>query len=237
MELIDIGILNKIKSSIFGIAELIKEDQNDSYNIIINNWKIIERLFLDFDNKYCWPMSINTFSSKFDLNKNKVNSQMRRWQIRGILIEGHDYTIEHEGGQGWRTTYIHEQGAKKVLERMQSIQGAKYLNELGINIHLKKCFLYICIIKYAVRGIDNPKIEYTIRNPDYRIDLYLEQHKLAIECDELGHEHEIPLLRYNREELSKLEIFFNQYLHMVCYVRYIRISNFGKSKISGSIDM
>lgn len=205
MELIDKEILNEVKKSIICFAETIKEEKYYFYEVLISNWNLIERLFLEFDINYTWPMSKDDFCSKFDLNKNKVNSQMHRFTRMGILNKGEDYVIEGSRGPG-TVTYIFESGAKKTLEKVQSIEGAKFLRKFGTNIHLKKCFLYITIIKYAVKGFDNPIREYTIRNPDYRIDLYLKQKKLAIECDELGHEHESPKERDNRGEAIKKKL-------------------------------
>jgi len=114
MELIHKDILNEVKSSLLGIAETIKEDKNDFYKTLINNWNVIERLFLDFDNNYSWPMSKDNFLSKFDLNKNTVNNQMRRLIKRGVLKEGEDYVIEGPGGP-MTSTDIYEKGAKKII--------------------------------------------------------------------------------------------------------------------------
>lgn len=210
MKLIDDGILNNVKSSIYHIAE-IKKDNKELCETLINNWNNIAKLFLGYDLHYDWPMSKNKFLTEFDLNKSSLGNQLRRWTRRGILKKGDDYVIEGTTGPH-AGTYINEKGAIKILERSPSIKGAKFLSKLGRNIELKQCVLYTKIIEYATRGVDNPKREFTTNNPRYRIDLYLEKSKLPIECDELGHEHESPSIRNQREEAIKKKLGCDEFL-------------------------
>ena len=109
-------------------------------------------------------------------------------------------------------TYINEKGAIKILEKTQSIEGAKFLRSVGINIHLKRCFLYKIIIKKILNKIDNPKTEFALKNPRFKIDLYLEKSKLPIECDELGHDRESYESRIDREEDIKKKIGCHEFL-------------------------
>jgi hypothetical protein len=198
MEIIDRGILNKVKTSICEFAKTIKDDNDDLYNRLVENSKTIERLFLDFNKYYSWPMLKPLFSDNFDLAKNTLNGEIRRFRNEGLLIEGIDYVIDHRGPSS--TTHIHDRGAKKILERMDSIEGTKYLfRKYGINKQLPSKLIYIRILYYAVKGIDDPKREFKTVN-DYRIDLYLKIKKLAIECDEHGHEHETDEKRFNRQQ-------------------------------------
>lgn len=150
MELLDKQIINKVKEAIYEDAELIKENKN-GYNKLINNWNEIERLFLNFDNNYSWPMYKPDFANRFDLHLGNLTNQMVRYTKRGALIKGDDYVIEGRGGRITKTN-IYENGAKKILGIMQSIEGAKFLNNKP-----KKCLCYITIIKYAVNGLDEPK--------------------------------------------------------------------------------
>lgn len=199
MEILDKEVLDKVKDVIYEVAESIEKEQNNLYIKLINNWNSIERLFFDFDNNYSWPMSKRDFESNFDLNSGTITNQIVRYRRRGHLKEGEDYIIKGLGRNG--TTYIYESGAKKILEIMHSIEGAKLLTKYGINRRPKKCFCYIAIIKYATKGIDDPKKEFVIPGVQrYRTDLYLKEKKLAIECDELGHEHESPERRSNRQQ-------------------------------------
>jgi len=200
MELIDKETLYKVKSSIYEIAEEIKEDKNDLYDKLINNWDTIVRLFLYYDNKYSWPMNKNVFSNKFDIHIETLNTKIRNLRLEGLLTEGKDKDYLIDGRGKTATTDIYETGAQKILERMESIEGAKYLfKEYGINKRVRPCFCYISIIKYAVTNIAEPKREYSTINR-YSIDLYLLKEKLAIECDERGHDHENIYKKVGRQE-------------------------------------
>jgi hypothetical protein len=199
MELIDKEILYKVNKSISNIAEIISEEKRDR---LFENWAIIENLFLDNYHNYKWPMEKNEFEKNFGFDSEEtVNTQIRQLRLRGNLIrgEGGDYFVEGPGGPR-TTTYIYESGAKKILKKLQSVNGAKLLQKFGINVHLKKCFLFIIIIKYAVKGIEDPKQEFVITQPNFRIDLYLKKSKLAIECDEIGHTYESPIRRKSRQK-------------------------------------
>jgi hypothetical protein len=198
MELINKKVLDKVKNSIFEFSEKIKEDDNDLTNKLISNWDTIERLFFNFDNNYSWPMSKSHFSYNFGFKKTNVNSIIRRLTIEGVLLKGIDYTIDGNGNMA--TTHVHESGAKKILEKRNSIEGSKYLFlKYGIKRNIPLCFSYINIIYYTTRGIDNPEKEYSTIN-NYRIDLYLQKNKLAIECDEHDHENESTKKRSNRQQ-------------------------------------
>jgi very-short-patch-repair endonuclease len=200
MELIDKETLEKVKSSIYEIAEEIKEDKNDLYDKLINNWDTIVRLFLYYDNKYSWPMDKKVFSNKFDIHIETLNTKIRNLRIEGLLTEGKgkDYFID--GRSSTATTDIYETGAQKILERTDSIEGSKYLfKQYGIYRRLRPCFCYISIIRYSLKGIDNPKREYSTINR-YKVDLYLLLKKLAIECDERRHDHENIYNKVRRQE-------------------------------------
>ncbi|MBU4355492.1 MAG: hypothetical protein L6277_11140 [Desulfobacterales bacterium] len=208
----DNNILINIKESIYQIARIIKEDDNDLSELLVNNWNNLEKIIYDTNIEYNWPMLKNTFLSKFDLKKYTVESHIKHLYKRGRLRQGEeeDYFVERRGRTS--ATYITEKGSIKILEKPQSIEGAKYLKKFGINIHLKKCFLYTTIIKHILKGIDNPKTEFVINKPRYRIDLYLEKSKLPIECDEVGHEHESYEIRLDREEDIKKKLGCHEFL-------------------------
>ena len=187
MELIDKDILDKVKNSILNIAGIISEEKRDR---LFENWAIVEKLFFDNCHNYKWPMEKNEFEKTFGFDSEEtVNTQIRILRLKGNLIRGKggDYFVEGPGGPGTKT-YIYKSGAKKILKKLQSINGAKLLQKISINVHLKKCFLFIIIINYAVKGIEDPKKEFLINQPNFRIDLYLKKSKLAIECDEIGHD-------------------------------------------------
>jgi len=192
MELIDNETLQKIKNSIYEFAEQIKHNENQSYNKLINNWNAIDRLFTNYDiPNYNWPMSKNTFIKIFDVHKENLNSKIKKLREVGLLTEGEGHDYIKEGTTGPHSgIYIYETGAKKILEITDSIEGIKYLfKKYDIKKRMRPCYCYISIIKVAVNDIDNAKREHSTIDRR-RIDLYLLEKKLAIECDERGHMHE-----------------------------------------------
>lgn len=205
MAIIDNKILNKVKDAIYEVAELIKEEESEK-NKLINNWNKIEKLLSEDNNDYIWPMSKPAFASNFQLNCGTIGNQIRKWMEEGILKKGVDCIIEGSGGRSGKTL-IYESGAKKILIKKNtanSIKGATFLKKY---YESPKCFVFIDLIIYAVKQIDRPTKEYSIakrlnlpKKGDRQIDLYLEIKKLAIECDERGHDDESPEKRIDRQQ-------------------------------------
>jgi hypothetical protein len=212
MDLIDNQIISNAKASIQNIANSIKEENKDLSQLIINNFSELEKSIYDTTSEYNWPMWKSTFLIKFDLKKNTVESHIKQLYKRGRLKYGQEEDLFVEGRGRTAASYINEKGAIKILEKTQSIEGAKFLRSIGINIYLKKCFLYTIIIKNILNKIDNPKTEFALKNPIFKIDLYLEKSKLPIECDELGHDRESYESRIDREEDIKKKIRCHEFL-------------------------
>ena len=173
--------LISISNSLENIAKEIKEDRNDLANKLLEICEQIESLFSENDD-YSWPMSINNLCKNFDLNRDTVHTHKRRY-----LTEGTDYFIE--GSRPFRTCYFKRNGALKIFEHSRSEKGIRYLKKFGKSPYPKEEHLYINTIKYAVLGFDIPKKEFLVKtlNKNFKIDLYLKNIKLAIECDEHDH--------------------------------------------------
>jgi hypothetical protein len=197
MELIDKETLEKVENYILEFAELIKDENYILHNKLISNWHLIEKLFLDFDVNYSWPMLKRHFARTFGFKEKNINSILDRLRMKKILVKGVDYVVDRRGPGA--TYQILESGAKKILEEKDSIEGAKYLfKKYGIEKKLKPNFVILKIIFYSVEGIDDPIKEYNTIN-SRKIDLYLNNKKLAIECDEHGHESESFEQQSNRQ--------------------------------------
>jgi hypothetical protein len=212
MDLIDNRIISNVKESIQNIASSLYEENKDLSQLLINNFSELEKSIYDATSEYSWPMWKSTFLIKFSLNKNTLESHIKQLYKRGLLMYGQQEDLFIEGNGRMAATYINQKGAIKILKKTQSIEGAKFLRSISINIHIKKCFLYNTIIKHILRKIDNPKIEFALTRPRYKIDLYLEKSKLPIECDELGHDRESYESRIDREEDIKQKIGCHEFL-------------------------
>jgi very-short-patch-repair endonuclease len=180
MKTINNEIIISIKNLLSKIAKEIQLNNNDLFHQILNILDEIDDMFSD-DN-YTWPMSINKFCRNFDLNKGTVMTHKRNY-----LIRGDDFFVEGSGPT--KTLCLNKCGALKILEHSKSEKGVKYKNKHGIHITPKDEHYYINIIKSALFGLDILKKEFIVKveNKSYRIDLYLQNAKLAIECDENDH--------------------------------------------------
>jgi very-short-patch-repair endonuclease len=144
------------------------------------------------DDDYNWPIPMSKFCDLFDLGNGAVRSAKNGLHF----IEGRDYFKDEKG---WKQIYLYKTGAIKILRITRTEKGTKYLRKHGTNISPKDEHLYLDIIKYAIQEFDNPEKNFKISttNNNYKIDLYLKNAKLEIECDE--HDH------YGQEDLDELK--------------------------------
>jgi very-short-patch-repair endonuclease len=190
--------LISIRDSLKSIAEEMKEDRNDFYSKLLN---ICEEIDIYFDERddYEWPMSIDKLCSNFDLNDSTVRTHMRRY-----LTEKVDWYKDH-----LNMKYIERSGAIKIFNHSRSEKANRFLKKYGSVLPAKEQHIYINTIKYAIDRFENIKIEYRVNTTvnNYRIDLYLRNTKLAIECDEHDHyiQEDSEDLR-RREEAIKSEL-------------------------------
>ena len=92
------------------------------------------------------------------------------------------------GGKNPHDVFVNLDGAIYIATNSKKPQVLGLAKALGINIHKQK-FLSkeqetISIIMQVFKGIKMID-QYTVGH--YRIDLYFPEHKIAVECDELGH--------------------------------------------------
>jgi very-short-patch-repair endonuclease len=226
MESINIEGLISIRDSLDRIAEEIKQDRNDLYQMLLEICEEINNLFSDNDD-YSWPMSIDNVCKIFDFNRNTLNSHKNKY-----LQKGKDYFTEGSGRT--RTLHFEQIGVIKILMHYRTEKGTRFLNKYGIVRFPKEEHLYINTINCAVSGLDICKKEYKVK--DYKIDLYLTNRKLAIECDEHDHywqEYSVELFKRQEDIIKELgcrflrfnpyEIDFN--VGEVINVIYHHISN------------
>jgi len=179
-----------MRASLLMIAEEIQKTRNDLYQKISDICEELDSMLSDNED-YAWPMSIGDFCYNFDFNRNTVNTHKRRH-----LKEGKDYFTDGTGPD--RALHFEKCGALKILEHCKTEKGARYKRIHGSSILPKEEHYYINIIKYSIQKLDIPKKHFKgeINDKDLFIDLYLQNAKIAIECDE--HDH------YGQEYLDEL---------------------------------
>ena len=119
------------------------------------------------------------------------------------------------GGKNSHDAFVSLDGVLEIVTKSRKLQVLELAKALGINIHKQK-FLSkeqetISIIMQVFKGIKMID-QYTVDN--YRIDLYFPKHKLAVECDEFGHNdrdvnYEVTRQKYIEAKLRCQFIRFN----------------------------
>ena len=119
------------------------------------------------------------------------------------------------GGKNSHYAFVNLDGVLEIATKSRKPQVLELAKALGINIHKQK-FLSkeqetILIIMQVFKGIKMID-QYTVGN--YRIDLYFPKHKLAVECDEFGHNdrdvnYEVTRQKYTEAKLRCQFIRFN----------------------------
>ena len=130
-------------------------------------------------------------------------------------IEGDCCTASLGKRKNPHDAFVNLDGAIYIATNSKKPQVLELAKALGINIHKQK-FLSkeqetISIIMQVFKGIKMID-QYTVDN--YRIDLYFPKHKLAVECDEFGHNdrdvnYEVTRQKYIEAKLRCQFIRFN----------------------------
>ena len=114
-----------------------------------------------------------------------------------------------------KSLFLTEEGMHELVLKSKMSKSIELAKQLGINIVNNKIIskeaeTLSCILK-SFNG-ENMKEQYTVDG--YRIDLYFPIHKLAIECDELGHKdrdigYEVTRQKYIETKLGCTFIRYN----------------------------
>jgi very-short-patch-repair endonuclease len=143
-----------------------------------------------------WPKSNRQLAKFLGVTENSLRAHKRRHSRE--LIESEDYTYENLGVAYAPTlmTAWSKNGAVKLAHYCRSARAREFLENEGIQkLHVNYIEgEVIDIIIDAVEGLTACCKQYTVEG--YRIDLYLRDINLAIECDEMGHE--------NKDDLSEI---------------------------------
>ncbi|MDO9558848.1 MAG: hypothetical protein Q7I89_04085 [Syntrophales bacterium] len=146
-----------------------------------------------------WPVSIKYLAEIWGLSRESIESIKNK--LGSQFIEGIDYKWSLKRGSP-KFIVLFKEGAIKIAKKLPNEKAANFLVKEGIE---KKHKItpeshYIEIIIESIRNLTPAIKQYSVDR--YRIDLYLPDLKLAIECDEQGHKN------YNifRHELRQKEL-------------------------------
>jgi len=187
--------LMSIKDSLINTIKEISQDKSDVSNKLKGVCSEIDKVFMN-DDDYSWPMSIRDFCNNFDIN------------YRTALTHRSKYLKEEDdcyfyGSGMFRELYFTKLGALKIFMHSKSEKGIRYLRKHGIANFPKEEHLYMKIIENAINRFDIAKKEFKvpILGEKYKkIDLYLQNAKLAIECDEHDHYWQEDFNDYQKRE-------------------------------------
>jgi len=140
--------------------------------------------------KYKWPLSNAKLACLFGVKEGTI--RVHQNNHLGELIKGEDYWGADLGVANSPTlmTVWSKQGAIKMARHCRrSTKAFAFLKEMGVrDIHeIYPEGKLLDIIESAVKGYSECFRPYAVNS--YRVDLYLKDLKIVIECDERGHKY------------------------------------------------
>ena len=111
--------------------------------------------------------------------------------------------------------YLSEEGIRELVLKSKQPKAADLAKHLGINVHKHK---YTSkendSIEIIMKTFHGEKMERQFKIGNYRIDLYLPEHKIAVECDEFDHigrdiNYEIFRQKFIEEQLQCTFVRYN----------------------------
>lgn len=143
---------------------------------------------------YSWPMTTAELAEVLDI---KVSTVRRHQSLRGKSLnfgEGKDYwdhAVAYTNAKDPKNIVWSEQGAIKIAWHCRSRKAGVFLENVGaVKRHRSSVeSASLDIVKAALKGITKCQRQFPVdRWGKYKIDLYLPDLKIAVECDEAGHE-------------------------------------------------
>lgn len=133
-----------------------------------------------------WPVSIIELSKILGSTRGRIQNIKNKF--RDKFVEGIDYEWSSKRGSP-RQIVLSKKGAIKIAEKLPNEKAANFLAGEGIEKKHKITHEshYIETIIEAINKLTPAIKQYAVDG--YRIDLYLPDLKLAIECDEQGHKN------------------------------------------------
>ena len=152
----------------------------------------------------------NTENGKKAVQRHVANRYKKEWRDITARV-GKDLPFNMQP----KSLFLTEEGIHELVLKSKMSKSIELAKQLGINIVNNKIIskeaeTLSCILKSF--NVENMKEQYTVDG--YRIDLYFPIHKLAIECDELGHKdrdigYEVTRQKYIETKLGCTFIRYN----------------------------
>lgn len=141
------------------------------------------------ENKIDWPLRNSKVAKLLGIKEATIRSYQSQERYASQLIKGEDFLRKNLGVKRAPTlmTVWTKQGVIKLAGFSRSRKAKIFLEKQGLTKRKRSSIESntLDIVEAALDGFAICKRQYNV--DFYRIDLYLPEYKLAIECDEFGH--------------------------------------------------
>ena len=136
------------------------------------------------ENETTWPKDYWALAEFLGATKSKI--RYAKWKCESELIEGEDFVFSTDRPTQAYINWL-EPGAIKIAQHVRTPQAASLLENKGVKTRhpIKDEDYYLQIITTAIKGFVRSHRQYPIAG--LKIDLYIPELRLAVECDERGH--------------------------------------------------
>ncbi|HHT9146353.1 MAG TPA: DUF559 domain-containing protein [Candidatus Wunengus sp. YC61] len=146
---------------------------------------------MEINDNYEWPM-LNAKVAEL-LGKSESSIRGYKKNNKNELIKGEDYWSTSDARFGWTTghalTVWSQNGAIKLAHRCKSDEAGIFLERMNVKTrhisHVESPSIRNIIA--AIEGFTRYKRQYLVYA--YKVDLYLLDWKIAVECDERDHQN------------------------------------------------
>lgn len=134
-----------------------------------------------------WPITTYHLSKLLGLTENTIRSKKK--QLEYILVEGEDFSRDNLGEKyvpPWAVTW-HRSGAIKLALRSRSFNARAFLESERIldRVEVAEESRTLETICHAIKGFTDFRQQYPVG--PYKVDIYLPDLNIVVECDERGH--------------------------------------------------
>ena len=153
-----------------------------------------------------WPKDEIDLADFFGCIQPKIRRIRRILSNKQEIAKGDDYKLSYHESNGREMYLWLENGAQKVAELCKTPQSVAFLESSGAakRIRVRSEHNTMNIICASLDGIAEYKREFKVDN--FRIDLYLPKHKIAIECDEDNHKYHSINREFGRQSYLELSL-------------------------------
>lgn len=155
---------------------------------------------IDPQDKYKWPMPNAELAKVLGIKEGTLRQHQRNHKKE--LTKGEDYWGEDLGVPNAPTlmTVWSMPGAVKLAHFCRSRQAGVFLEEMNVTKRHICCpeSSTLDVIEASIRGFTNCSRQFVVGS--YKVDMYLKDLKIAIECDERGHADRDKWLESLRQE-------------------------------------